>query len=65
LAFPHAITLQLLENVYLRNLCYMTLEASSPKISEKPDPKRTSGARVAFSTSSQPIFAAEPQAVPA
>jgi hypothetical protein len=38
---------------------------SSPKISEKPDPKRTSGARVAFSTSSQPIFAAEPQAVPA
>jgi len=39
--------------------------ATSPKISEKPDPKRTSGARVAFSTSSQPIFAAEPQAVPA
>jgi hypothetical protein len=38
---------------------------SRPKISEKPDPKRTSGARVAFSTSSQPIFAAEPQAVPA
>jgi len=38
---------------------------ASPKISEKPDPKRTSGARVAFSTSSQPIFAAEPQAVPA
>ena len=30
--------------------------STSPKISEKADPKRASGAWVAFSTSSRPIF---------
>jgi hypothetical protein len=31
-------------------------QISRPKISEKADPKLTSGAWVAFSTSSRPIF---------
>ena len=38
---------------------------ASPKISEKPDPKRASGARVAFSTSSQPILLPNRTEVPA